>query len=94
MSDYRIYHINELGSIFQPPHLAQCIDDETAIAEAHACAKGMAVEVWNGTRLVLRIGREVWEAECELPPAPLLATSPPRAFGKDDRASSSAGSHR
>ncbi len=52
MTHYRIYYMDEHGSI-ESGHDADCDSDDDAFDMAHRMMKGRPrVEVWTGTRLV------------------------------------------
>jgi hypothetical protein len=55
MPDYRLYSVKPDGHISAPPVLIDCPNDQEAVAEAVSLMDGIAVEVWEGSRLVERI---------------------------------------
>lgn len=54
MPQYRAYVLDSAGKFFGPPHEMVCQDDEAAIAKAWQLT-GYGVEVWQGSRLVMRL---------------------------------------
>jgi hypothetical protein len=54
MPQYRAYILDSAGNFFGPPHEMVCQDDEAAITKAWYLT-GYGVEVWQGTRLVMRL---------------------------------------
>ena len=54
MLQYRAYILDSAGRYFGPPHEMICQDDEAAIAKAWRLT-GYGVEIWQGTRLVMRL---------------------------------------
>jgi hypothetical protein len=51
MPDYRIYIIEKDEHIRRPPEVIDCQGDEAALAHAEKHLDGLAVEVWELTRL-------------------------------------------
>ncbi len=56
MPDYRIYVLNKVGHIEQPPDIVTLENDQEVIEHATKFADGHDLEVWDGPRLVTRIG--------------------------------------
>ena len=56
MHEYRIYILDENGRIAGPATVLECLDDQAAVAQAQQHLNGGAVEVWNGARMVVRLG--------------------------------------
>ena len=54
MPQYRAYILDSAGNFFGPPHEMVCQDDEAAIAKAWHLT-GYGVELWQGSRLVMRL---------------------------------------
>jgi hypothetical protein len=58
---YRSYQKDERGRPIGLPDIINCDDDETAIGWAERWSKllgfGVAIEVWQGSRLVARLPR-------------------------------------
>jgi hypothetical protein len=52
MSHYRIYSLTRDGHIKTVPVLADCDDDQVAIARANAIKDDLDLEVWQGPRRV------------------------------------------
>jgi hypothetical protein len=52
MPDYQIFLLNEFRQVADPAIVVSCATDEEAIQDAHAYVDGVAVQVWDGTRLV------------------------------------------
>jgi hypothetical protein len=55
MHEYRIYTLNDDNRIAGPGVVAECPSDDVAITAAKAMLNGHAVEVWQGTRVVIRL---------------------------------------
>jgi hypothetical protein len=55
MPEYRFYILGADGRISQPAVLAECRDDEEAIAHAKRLADDVSVEVWQAARRVIRL---------------------------------------
>jgi hypothetical protein len=55
MPIYRLYVIDPDAHITVPPTLADCPDDDLAIAKAKQYLDGKAIEVWEGARIVTRL---------------------------------------
>jgi hypothetical protein len=55
MPDYRIYRIDDEGHVRGCPAVVTCETDEQAIEHASIYRNGMALEVWDGGRLVRRL---------------------------------------
>ena len=54
MPQYRAYILDAAGNFFGPPHEMICEDDEAAIAKAWHLT-GYGVEIWQGSRMVMRV---------------------------------------
>ena len=54
---YRLYYLNEGGSIWRAVDL-DCVDDETALKEAAKHLSQWGLELWQGTRVVARLEPE------------------------------------
>jgi hypothetical protein len=47
------------GHISGPPHVIECTDEKEAIGKAAAqAANGKVVELWDGTRLIVRLPKD------------------------------------
>jgi hypothetical protein len=57
MSTYRVYFINHDNRISRPPEVIECADDQEATDKALGFVDGHDVEVWEATRLVVRLPR-------------------------------------
>lgn len=57
MPHYRLYRLERDGHIRTPPLVVECGDDGAAVAEARKLLNDGDVEVWEGARLVARLGR-------------------------------------
>jgi hypothetical protein len=55
MTAYRFYYLDSAGHITAPPTVAEFADDQGAIEAAKALADGKAIEVWDRTRVVIRL---------------------------------------
>jgi hypothetical protein len=55
MKEYRVYRLDHEGHIFAPPHGFTCASDEDAIAAAKQLIDGHDIELWQATRLVVRL---------------------------------------
>jgi hypothetical protein len=53
--DYRIYKISPDNHIAGPPDEVECASDQEAVAQAKQKLNGLAVEVWQGARIVIRL---------------------------------------
>ena len=59
MPHYRIYVVADDGHISGPPHVIECADEQEAIGKAAAqAANGKVVELWDGTRLIVRLPKD------------------------------------
>jgi hypothetical protein len=58
MADYRCYLVNNLAQIQSTTNL-ECAEDSEAMLQAGelAQAQSLAVEIWNGARLVGRVSQ-------------------------------------
>ena len=60
MTEYRIYPLDQDGRIQAPSVVANCADDNGALASAYGSLEGGAqAEVWAGTRCLGRVCRNV-----------------------------------
>jgi hypothetical protein len=68
MSHYRIYTISSEGSITGPPRVVECNDDLEAVEKAKQVLSGEDIELWQGSRFVVRLDRakQAWEASALL----------------------------
>ena len=55
MPIYRLYVIDPDAHITVPPTLADCPDDDSAIAKRNKYLDGKAIEVWECARIVTRL---------------------------------------
>jgi hypothetical protein len=64
MAQYRIYTFRTDGSISSQPRFVECGDDEEAIGQARKVLKGEDIELWQGTRFVIRLDHteRAWDA--------------------------------
>ena len=56
MADYRIYVMSKGNHIAGAPRVVSCATDDEAIENAKRHLDGRDLEVWEGARLVRRIG--------------------------------------
>jgi hypothetical protein len=54
MPAYRVYAISKQGRISGPPDIIECGDDQEAIGKAALLTNGKSVELWEGSRLIVR----------------------------------------
>jgi hypothetical protein len=52
---YRFYSIGADDQITGPPAIADLADDRSAIVAAEALLNGKAIEIWDGSRVVIRL---------------------------------------
>ena len=52
---YRFYYLNLDGHITEPPKVGDFPDDRAAIKAAETLVTDKAVEVWDGSRVVIRL---------------------------------------
>jgi hypothetical protein len=58
MAVYRVYFLNKEGHVDRPPLILEhCADDDTAIEAARRYVDGLDIEIWDGPRLVAKLGR-------------------------------------
>jgi hypothetical protein len=64
MSHYRIYTFSSDGSITAPPRVVECDDDQEAVQRAKQVLNGEDIELWQGSRFVIRLDRatRAWDA--------------------------------
>jgi hypothetical protein len=55
MAVYRFFEIGEDDPIHQSPSMMDCPDDETAVRRAERLVGDCGVEVWDRSRLVVRL---------------------------------------
>ena len=55
MAVYRIYVLSPEGHVIAPAQLVECPDDNQAIREARQYVDEEPVEVWEGTKRVVRL---------------------------------------
>ena len=55
MFQYRVYDLDSAGCLARPPYELICGEDETAIAEAWQLRSANGAEVWQGSRMVMRL---------------------------------------
>jgi hypothetical protein len=53
--DYRIYKISPDNHIAGPPKVVECASDQEAVDIAKQKLNGLALEVWQGARTVIRL---------------------------------------
>jgi hypothetical protein len=53
-TSYRLYKLRG-GHITEPALVIECADDHGAIEKAKQQLDGLAIEVWHGPRLVIRL---------------------------------------
>jgi len=58
MPQYRIYFTDGDGHVSVPPDVVECADDQEAIGKAAQASNGKAVELWNGSRFIVRFPRD------------------------------------
>jgi len=58
MPHYRIYYTEDDSHITIPPQIIECADDQEAICQAAQAANGKAVELWEGSRLIVRFPKD------------------------------------
>jgi hypothetical protein len=56
MPDYKMYHLDAGGRIAGAPQEFVATDDDAALAEARERQRGMSAELWQGRRLLARLG--------------------------------------
>ena len=56
MPTYRFYVLAVDGHVREPPHIFECPDDEAAVEKAGQLANLRVIEVWDESRLVVRVG--------------------------------------
>ena len=56
--DYRVYFVGTDGHFINREDIS-AESDEAAVAQAHSLARGQAIEVWQGNRMVTRVDRHV-----------------------------------
>jgi hypothetical protein len=57
MSAYRVYFIDRENHISRAPEVIECVNDDEASDKALGFVDGHDVEVWNLSRLVVRLPR-------------------------------------
>ena len=57
MATYRIYVLSPANRIQGPAQIVECPDDQAALEQATQLIDGLDLEVWQGTRLVVRLAR-------------------------------------
>jgi hypothetical protein len=55
MANYRFYVLDKDDHVREPPQVFDCPDDAAAVEKAVASLNGRAVEVWDHSRLVVRL---------------------------------------
>lgn len=55
MPEYRIYTVKADGHLLGPPAVVECADDQDAVKEAKQLLNGQLIEIWQGTRVVMRL---------------------------------------
>jgi hypothetical protein len=59
MLEYRVYPISEDNHVSGAPKIIVCATDQDAISEARRLLDGKDIEVWHGTRMVIRLSSPV-----------------------------------
>ena len=54
MPDYRIFLLQEDGGIAKPSVFVTCTNDQEAVDKAQQIANGLDVEIWEGSRNIVR----------------------------------------
>jgi hypothetical protein len=54
MPTYRMYRIDAAGHIPEPSKTIECDDEDHAVEQARQYVDGLAVELWEGARLIRR----------------------------------------
>jgi hypothetical protein len=57
-AEYRVYFIDQTNQVSRPPKVVECAHDEEAIQAARQFIGGEDVELWDGTRLIVRFPHE------------------------------------
>jgi hypothetical protein len=52
---YRVYFVDRSGHVSTPPEIVDAIDDQEATQKARQFVDGQDLEVWDESRLVVRI---------------------------------------
>jgi hypothetical protein len=55
---YRIHHIGRDGHHSTPADIVECADEQEAIGKSAQAANGKAVELWQGSRLIVRFPQD------------------------------------
>ena len=55
MAHYRLYQLDPKNHIVGPPDVIECASDQEAVTLAEQDLNGLAVEVWDGARKVIRL---------------------------------------
>ena len=55
MAEYRLYTLTAFNSISRPAEIIECDGDSEAIEKATQLLDGHLIEVWEGTRVVVRL---------------------------------------
>jgi hypothetical protein len=59
MPEYRFYRVDEHGYLLPHPEVADCPDDDEAVAHAKQMLTGYVIEVRQGLRLVKRVEPDI-----------------------------------
>jgi hypothetical protein len=52
---YRVYMVGRDGRFLGPPKEVECADDEEIVVKAMRMTSGLDLEIWDHTRLVVRL---------------------------------------
>ena len=61
--EYKIYVLDGRNQIFRPAQLMEAINDKDAIEKATQLFNGRTIEVWDGTRLIIRHRPDISKAQ-------------------------------
>ena len=58
MANYRFYVLDKDDHVREPPQVFECPDDAEAVEQAVQLLNGQVIEVWDHSRLVVRLEPE------------------------------------
>jgi hypothetical protein len=58
MANYRFYVLDKDDHVREPPKVFECPGDEAAVEQAVQLLNGQVIEVWDHSRLVVRLEPE------------------------------------
>jgi hypothetical protein len=55
VANYRFYVLDKDDHVREPPHVFECPNDEATVEKAAQLLNGRVIEVWDRSRLVVRL---------------------------------------